>query len=72
MNPNFLKFAPIMIPGDDLMIAPVVLKGVTSRKIYFPTGVWKDMSTGKKIKGKEWLDYPVTIKSVPYFELATP
>ena len=33
--------------GSKIMMAPIFTKGATSRKVYFPRGVWKHFFTGK-------------------------
>ena len=35
--------------GSEIMMAPIFVKGVTSRKVYFPAGTWEHFFTGEKI-----------------------
>jgi alpha-D-xyloside xylohydrolase len=54
--------------GPDIMVAPVVEAGISSRKIYLPTGAeWKDALTGKKYIGGQTIDYKVEIENIPIF-----
>src|SRR5881397_1945945 len=36
--------------GRDLLVAPVVEQGATSRKIYLPHGAWFDFWTGERVQ----------------------
>lgn len=54
--------------GKELLIAPVVKKSARTRKIYLPEGNWVDFNNPKKIfEGDQWIDYPVTLESLPVF-----
>jgi alpha-glucosidase/alpha-D-xyloside xylohydrolase len=37
--------------GRDLLVAPVVEKGATSRRLYLPTGTWFDFWTQERVEG---------------------
>jgi alpha-glucosidase (family GH31 glycosyl hydrolase) len=51
--------------GANIMVAPVVIKGLTSRKIYLPEGNWYDFWTGKKYSGKQYIEYPCPMDVLP-------
>ena len=54
--------------GPDILVAPVVEAGISSRKIYLPTGAeWRDALTGKKYNGGQTIDYKVEIENIPIF-----
>jgi alpha-glucosidase/alpha-D-xyloside xylohydrolase len=53
--------------GRDLLIAPVVTKGATSRKLYLPAGTWYDWWTGEKLEGKRWVERPVDLATMPIY-----
>ncbi len=38
--------------GEDLLVAPVVIKGAKSREVYFPAGEWVNVWTNETIQGK--------------------
>lgn len=38
--------------GEDLLVAPVIIKGAKSREVYFPTGEWFNVWTNETIQGK--------------------
>lgn len=45
--------------GDNLLVAPVVEPGVTSRDVTLPAGDWYDWWTGEKYSGAVTLDAPL-------------
>lgn len=54
--------------GPDILVAPVLEAGATSRSVYLPEGSdWKDALTGKELKGGQTIDYPVTIENIPLY-----
>lgn len=56
--------------GDDIIVAPVLVEGQTSRHIYLPRGKWLDKGgvNGFVYDGPKWLmDYPAPIEILPYF-----
>jgi alpha-glucosidase len=54
--------------GRELLVAPVVEKEATSRKIYLPQGEWIDFNDGKtRYEGKQWITLPVTLGTIPLF-----
>lgn len=40
--------------GSDLLVAPLIDEGSTSRKVYLPPGSWIDYQTGKAYPGAQW------------------
>jgi alpha-glucosidase len=53
--------------GPSIMVAPVVIKGAESRKIYLPEGNWYDFWNGKHYTGKQFIDYPCLVNVLPLF-----
>nr|XP_018913028.1 PREDICTED: uncharacterized family 31 glucosidase KIAA1161-like [Bemisia tabaci] len=56
--------------GENILIAPVLEKGATSRDIYLPKGQWRDEAKIDKpvIVGPVWLtNYPAALDTLPYF-----
>jgi alpha-glucosidase len=54
--------------GKELLVAPVVEKGASVKRIYFPEGEWIDFLDHRTLfKGPQWIDYPVTLESIPLF-----
>lgn len=42
--------------GKDILIAPIVQKGTSSRSVYLPAGKWISYYTGEKFDGCKWID----------------
>jgi len=54
--------------GEDILVAPVIYEGGTSRDIYLPKGEWKDGNNGTVYKGPIALrSYRAPIDILPYF-----
>jgi len=53
--------------GDNLLVAPVIQKGITQRSIYLPGGNWYDFNTGVEYTGLSRIDFPITIDNFPVF-----
>lgn len=53
--------------GRDLLVAPVVEKGATSRRLYLPAGTWHDWWTNEKVEGGRWLERPVDLSTLPLY-----
>lgn len=68
-----LSFAEFML-GEDLLVAPVLEEGASSRDIYLPQGSWRDEADPQHpvYDGPMWLDsYPADLWTLPYFTLVT-
>ena len=53
--------------GNDVMVAPVLCQGKTSRRIYFPQGLWSVRDGDNFITGNTWVDFNVRLYEVPIF-----
>lgn len=53
--------------GRDLLVAPVVEKGATSRRLYLPRGVWYDYWTGERVEGGREIDRKVDLETTPIY-----
>lgn len=53
--------------GDNFLVAPVIEKGLKSRKIYFPEGEWYDLQRDAKYSGNQWVDYSLRLEEMPVF-----
>ena len=53
--------------GPDVLVAPVVAKGATSREVYFPAGCWRDGETGREYPGGASQTVSAPLGSLPWF-----
>ena len=53
--------------GRDILVAPVVEKGATSRKVYLPRGPWYDFWTREKFAAAGEVTRKVDLDSIPLF-----
>lgn len=53
--------------GRDILVAPVVEKGATSRKVYLPRGAWYDFWTQERIEGGREISCPVDLAAMPLY-----
>ncbi len=53
--------------GRDILVAPVVEKGATERKLYLPRGVWYDFWTGEKHDGGAEITRAVDLETIPLY-----
>ncbi|MET9001516.1 TIM-barrel domain-containing protein [Amycolatopsis sp. NPDC004169] len=54
--------------GPDVLVAPVLEPGVTTRRVYLPAGaVWTDAITGTQHEGGDWVEAPAPPERIPVF-----
>jgi alpha-glucosidase len=53
--------------GDDVLVAPVVTEGATSRTMYFPAGCWRDPQTHLTERGPRSATVSAPLPRLPYF-----
>ena len=53
--------------GKNLLVAPVVEKGATSRTVYLPRGVWYDYWTGEGMDGGREIIRSVDLETIPLY-----
>ncbi len=57
----------VFMLGEDILVAPVIVKGQTVREIPLPYGSWRGFD-GKLYEGGKTVSIPVTIGDLPFFE----
>jgi alpha-glucosidase/alpha-D-xyloside xylohydrolase len=53
--------------GRDILVAPVVQPGATSRRVYLPRGAWIDFWTNERVEGGREIDRPVDLETMPLY-----
>jgi alpha-glucosidase (family GH31 glycosyl hydrolase) len=53
--------------GSDLLVAPVVDQGASSRTVSFPRGCWRDVATGQRHRGPSAAVVSAPLTVLPYF-----
>jgi alpha-glucosidase (family GH31 glycosyl hydrolase) len=53
--------------GRDLLVAPVVEKGTTARKVYLPKGTWFDFWTAERVEGGREIERAVNLETTPLY-----
>jgi alpha-glucosidase (family GH31 glycosyl hydrolase) len=53
--------------GRDMLVAPVVEKGASVRRLYLPRGTWYDFWTEERIEGGREIDRPVDLATMPIY-----
>jgi oligosaccharide 4-alpha-D-glucosyltransferase len=49
------------------LVAPVLEKGSSERKLYLPANIWYNFFTDEKIEGKKWITEKIDLNDIPVF-----
>lgn len=69
-DPEAVRLGDEYLWGRDLLVAPVVTKGATSRRLYLPAGLWYDWWSGERAKGGRWIERAVDLSTLPLYARA--
>jgi alpha-D-xyloside xylohydrolase len=53
--------------GRDVLVAPVVVEGATSRDVYLPPGCWRRGGGGRRLAGAQVLSVGAALEQLPWF-----
>lgn len=66
-DPESIRAESQFMVGKELLVAPVVERGATTRRVYLPAGEWISFEAGTRYKGGQWIDIAVTLETIPLF-----
>lgn len=66
-DPQAMQRGDQYLWGRDILVAPVVEKGATSRSLYLPRGFWYDFWTNEKIEGNRETVRKVDLATMPLY-----
>ena len=66
-DPRAVACADQYLWGRNLLVAPVVEKGVTSRQVYLPRGDWYDFWTSERLAGGREINRSVDLETLPLY-----
>ena len=53
--------------GRDVLVAPVVEQGATSRRVYLPRGIWYDFWTSERLEGGREIQRDLDLETLPLY-----
>jgi len=54
--------------GSDVLVAPVLYAGHTTKDVYLPVGAnWVEAETGKVFEGGQWITVDAPLETIPLF-----
>jgi len=66
-DPQAVKRGDEFLWGRNLLVAPVIERGATDRRLYLPKGDWYDWWTAERIAGGREITRPVDLKTMPIY-----
>ncbi|MCA9635546.1 MAG: glycoside hydrolase family 31 protein [Myxococcales bacterium] len=57
----------IYLLGDELLVAPVITAGATSREVTFPAGAWVDWFNGQVFEGSQSVEVDAPLEKLPLY-----
>jgi alpha-glucosidase (family GH31 glycosyl hydrolase) len=66
-DPKAVECGDEYLWGSSILVAPVVEKGATIRRVYLPRSAWYDFWTGERIEGGGEISRPVDLEAMPLY-----
>jgi alpha-glucosidase (family GH31 glycosyl hydrolase) len=66
-DPKAVECADQYLWGNNVLVAPVVEKGATTRRVYLPRSGWYDFWTGERLEGGREISRPVDLETLPLY-----
>jgi len=66
-DPKAVECGDEYLWGKNLLVAPVVEKGATTRRVYLPRGAWYDFWTHERVEGGHEISRAVDLETMPLY-----
>src|ERR1022692_2389256 len=66
-DPKAVECGDEYLWGRSMLVAPVVEKRATSRRVYLPRGAWYDFWTGERLEGGREISRQVDLETIPLY-----
>jgi alpha-glucosidase/alpha-D-xyloside xylohydrolase len=66
-DPKAVECSDQYLWGKNILVAPVVEKGATTRRLYLPHGAWYDFWTQERVEGGREISRPVDLETIPLY-----
>ena len=66
-DPKAVECGDEYLWGRSVLVAPVVEKGATTRRVYLPPSTWYDFWSGERLAGGREITRPVDLETMPLF-----
>jgi alpha-glucosidase/alpha-D-xyloside xylohydrolase len=66
-DPKAVECGDEYLWGKNFLVAPVVEKAATTRRVYLPNSIWYDFWTGERIEGRREIERKVDLETMPLF-----
>jgi len=66
-DPKAVECGDQYLWGRSVLVAPVVEKEATARRVYLPRGAWYDFWTGERVDGGREISRPVDLETMPLY-----
>jgi alpha-glucosidase (family GH31 glycosyl hydrolase) len=66
-DPKAVECADQYLWGRNVLVAPVLEKSATSRRVYLPRGAWYDFWTHERVEGGHEIIRPVDLETIPLY-----
>jgi|CZKR01.1.fsa_nt_gi alpha-glucosidase (family GH31 glycosyl hydrolase) len=66
-DPKAVECGDQYLWGRNVLVAPVIEKGATTRRVYLPRGTWYDFWTHERVEGGREFSRPVDLETMPLY-----
>jgi alpha-glucosidase (family GH31 glycosyl hydrolase) len=66
-DPKAVECGDQYLWGRNVLVAPVLEKGATTRRVYLPRGAWYDFWTHERVEGGREISRPVDLETMPLY-----